>query len=138
MLKRLPNEVEALIYDFLFLPQDVRKLSSLSKYMKERANSIKFIKEKKKMHERTRMLIEDQNSYRYQSDDIANAWENYYNYEGKAYGEDLIHSFLLYKKNINLFLFESNLIEHSSINDRTHYIFRNSTCCKICNTAIIE
>ena len=75
MLKRLPHEVEALIYDFLFLPKDVRKLSSLSKYMKERAKNIKFIKEKKKMHERTRMLIEDQSSYRYQSDDIANAWE---------------------------------------------------------------
>ena len=78
MLKRLPNEVEALIYDFLFLPKDVRKISCLSKYMKERAKNIKFIKQKEKIHERTRMLIEDQNSYRYQSDDIANAWEQYY------------------------------------------------------------
>ena len=78
MLKRLPNEVEALIYDFLFLPQDVIKLSSLSKYMKERAKDIKFIKQKKEIHEQTRMLIEDSDSYRYEKDDIANAWEQYY------------------------------------------------------------
>ena len=50
--------------------------------------------------------------------------ENYYNYDGKAFGEDFIHSFLLYKKSINLYLFESNFIKYHKIHDE-HYNFNN-------------
>ena len=41
--------------------------------------NIKFIKQKKEIHEQTRMLIEDSDSYRYEKDDIGNACEYYYN-----------------------------------------------------------
>lgn len=58
--------------------------------------------------------------------------ENYYNYEGKAYDEDLIHSFILSKKKIDLFVTKSYLAnsinpetyEHKNLNGLINYIKR--------------
>ena len=63
MLLRLPNEVEELIYDFLISPLDVVKISCLSKYMKNKVDNVAFVKEKRKLHNRCRMFVEDSSFY---------------------------------------------------------------------------
>tara|TARA_Y100000992_G_C21270485_1_gene496508 strand:+ start:197 stop:952 length:756 start_codon:yes stop_codon:yes gene_type:complete len=78
MLKHLPNEVEELIYDFLISPQDVVKLSCLSKYMKTKVDNVAFVKEKRKLHNRCRMFIEDNSLYYHECEEISGEWEKYY------------------------------------------------------------
>jgi len=78
MLLRLPNEVEELIYDFLISPMDVVKISSLSKYMKNKVDNVAFVKEKRKLHNRCRMFMEDSSCHHHECEEISNEWEKYY------------------------------------------------------------
>ena len=78
MLLRLPNEVEELIYDFLISPLDVVKISCLSKYMKNKVDNVAFVKEKRKLHNRCRMFIEDSSFYYHECKEISGEWEKYY------------------------------------------------------------
>ena len=78
MLLRLPNEVEELIYDFLFSPLDVVKISSLSKYMKNKIDNVVCVKEKRKLHNRCRMFMEDGSCHHHECKEISDEWEKYY------------------------------------------------------------
>jgi len=88
MFQKLPEDVEEYILNFLILPLDVCKVNCISKYFKKKINKLPFIKEKKIIYERIRIIAEEYSDpehnlttrgrFVYPSQDLAEAWTYYY------------------------------------------------------------
>ena len=83
--KLLPSDIEDYILEFLIMPLDIKILKKVSKKMKKKINSQKYIIEKNKITDQIFMMNEDLLFQKHKSEfhpailsSLADCWYKYY------------------------------------------------------------